>query len=175
MRTFPGAPCAVSAVLLALFSSVGANANDNYIINQKQTGVSLPSPVVPNGFDEVRAADGTTCRSAMASSGAYLDSGVIGGGFEGNGSNAISAYGRIVVPLGERPARLNCDHLYRLELERLQLEVQMLRRGLDPRLTSSTTEGDWATEGWSNEGKTEGSPPSAHQDGTVLPVSDAGS
>ncbi|WP_173932118.1 hypothetical protein [Chelativorans sp. Marseille-P2723] len=150
------------SLLFVLLAHTGALANDNYIINQKQTGVSLPSPVVPNGFDEVRAADGTTCRSAMAGSGAYLDSGIIGGGFENSGASAVSAYGRIVVPLGERPARLNCDLLYRLELERLQLEVQMLRRGLDPRLTSNA-EGDWASEGWSNEGRTQGMQPAAYQ------------
>lgn len=124
--------------------------DDRYIINQNQTGVTLPGVVMPNGFDEVRAADGTTCRSSMAGSGAYLDSGVIGGGLNGS-SNSVSAYGRLVLPLGETPPRLNCNRLYQLELQRLELEVRLLKQGLDPRAATNAA-GAWASDdGWTNK------------------------
>ncbi|MCR4267811.1 hypothetical protein [Nitratireductor sp. ZSWI3] len=152
MRTFPCTPrrlIALVALLLAGASAAGAG-DTQYVINQNQTGVALPGVVMPNGFDEIRAADGTTCRSSMAGSGAYLDSGIIGGGLDSS-SNSVSAYGRLVVPLGEKPPRLNCDKLYRLELERLELEVRLLRQGLDPRATSNAV-GAWASDtGWSNK------------------------
>jgi len=146
-------------VILAVLLPGAAEADD-YIINQNQTGIALPGVALPNGYDEVRAADGTVCRSAVGGSGAYVDSGLIGGGLNGNNSNTLSAYGRVVIPLGSRPDRLNCDHLYQLELERLRFEVQMLKRGLDPRLNEpATSEDDWAREGWSSEGKAAGLPP----------------
>lgn len=147
MRTFYRAPRTLSAVLfMSVFAVPAALAGETqYIINQNQSGMTLPGVVMPNGFDEVRAADGTTCRSSMAGSGAYLDSGLIGGGLDG-GSSSLSAYGRFVVPLGEKPARLNCDRLYQLELERLELEVRLLKQGLDPRATSNRG-GVWAADG----------------------------
>jgi len=159
MWTLPGAPRAVSMAILAVFLLQGRAMADDYIINQNQTGIALPGVALPNGYDEVRAADGTVCRSAVSGSGAYIDSGLIGGGLNSNNRNTISAYGRVVIPLGTKPDRLNCDHLYQLELERLRFEVQMLKRGLDPRLNQpSTSDEEWATEGWSAEGKTVGLP-----------------
>jgi hypothetical protein len=150
MRTFSRA--AVLAGLAACWTSGHALAQDGvYVVNQNQTGVNLPGVVVPNGFDEVRAADGTTCRSAVSGSGAYLDSGVIGSGLNGE-NNSISAYGRLVVPLGAQMRRLDCRQLYQLELERLQLEVQMLKRGLDPRLSAGVSDAEWATDAsWTRE------------------------
>ncbi|MFC6490539.1 hypothetical protein [Nitratireductor sp. GCM10026969] len=138
------------AFLTGLLACPLARADDQYIINQKQTGVSLPGVVMPHGFDEIRAADGTTCRSSMSGSGAYVDSGVIGGGLDGSSSQTLSAYGRVVVPLGRKPKRLDCDRLYQLELERLRLEVQLLKHGLDPRTNSAVSnEADWAgDDGW---------------------------
>lgn len=146
MRTIYRAPCTLSAALFTTVFAVSATfaGETQYIINQNQSGMTLPGVVMPNGFDEVRAADGTTCRSSMAGSGAYLDSGLIGGGLD-SGSSSVSAYGRLVVPLGEKPARLNCDRLYQLELERLELEVRLLKQGLDPRATNNRG-GAWAND-----------------------------
>lgn len=136
----------LSALLLAATMVPVAAHADEYVINQNQTGITLPGVVMPNGFDEVRAADGTICRSSMAGSGPYLDSGLLGGGLN-DSANTISAYGRIVVPLGKQPPRLDCDRLYRLELERLQLEVQLLKRGLDPRTsTAVSNDAEWAKD-----------------------------
>ena len=53
----------------------GARADDVY---QNVQGFNLPGVQLPQGADEVRAADGTTCRSAVSGNGAYLDLGVIG-------------------------------------------------------------------------------------------------
>ncbi|MDV6224888.1 hypothetical protein R2G56_01190 [Nitratireductor aquimarinus] len=149
MWTFHRLPRQLSVALCFLLAgAAGSQAEDQYIINQNQTGVTLPGVTMPNGFDEVRAADGTTCRASMSGSGAYLDSGVIGGA-----NDNVSAYGRLVVPLGERPTRLNCDRLYQLEIERLELEVQLMRQGLDPRM-SSRSSGSWASDAsWTNKGR----------------------
>ncbi len=120
----------------------------------EQKSFTLPGVSMPGGFDEVRAADGTTCRAAMGGSGAYLDSGVIGGGLNED-TRSLSAYGRLVVPLGRQPTRLNCDRLYQLELRRLELEVKMLERGLDPRGGGvASSSGGWA-EGpeWTHKGE----------------------
>ncbi|MCR4267808.1 hypothetical protein [Nitratireductor sp. ZSWI3] len=155
MRTFHRSKAViVIAGCLSLLCGAARAENRNYIINQNQTGISLPGVVTPNGFDEIRAADGTTCRAAMGGSGAYVDSGLVGGGLNGD-SSALSAYGRVVVPLGTKPTRLDCDRLYQLELKRLQLEVKMLERGLDPRSGGSVSgNSDWAQGSeWTTKGR----------------------
>ncbi len=113
------------ALLTAIAGIAPAAAGDVYNLNQ--TGFTLPGVSLPQGQDEVRAADGTTCRSSISGSGAYLDVGVVGGP---SASDRMSTYGRVVIPLGKRPTRLDCSRLYALEVERLQMEIRLLKMGI---------------------------------------------
>lgn len=172
------APVIAGAMGLCVAVS-GAQAQTTSIINQDVTGFNLPGVQLPQGHDEVRAADGTTCRSAVAGAGAYLDTGVIGNPSNATGANSVSAYGRVVIPLGRKPARLDCARLYELEVQRLQMELRLMQMGLgrqgrqlDGERTASIgddagqqqqqrqqapaaqSEGaSWDEEGWSTEGK----------------------
>ncbi len=124
--------CPVAAVLLSTLLLVGeeAAAQTNYI-NQNISGFNLPGVTLSQGHDEVRAADGTTCRSAVGGSGAYMDVGVIGNPEQDyDGESSMSAYGRIVVPLGRLPSRIDCGRLYNLEVQRLELELKLAQMGL---------------------------------------------
>jgi hypothetical protein len=124
--------CPVAAVLLStlLLTGVEAAAQDNYI-NQNISGFNLPGVSLSQGHDEVRAADGTTCRSAVGGSGAYMDVGIIGNPEQDySGNSSMSAYGRIVVPLGKLPKRIDCSKLYDLEVQRLELELKLAQMGL---------------------------------------------
>ena len=149
-----------------------ARAEDVYKLVQNQNGFDLPGVALPQGQDEVRAADGTTCSSSISGSGAYLDMGVI------RNSAAVStqdmaAYGRVVIPLGSRPKRLDCSKLYNLEVERLQIELDLMTMGVGPDAglsTASTAQTapaptsvkrqvkaqrkskNWVSEGWSARG-----------------------
>jgi hypothetical protein len=145
MRQIPRA----AALIAALAACAPALAGDIYALNQNTTGFSLPGVSLPQGQDEVRAADGTTCRSAVSGSGAYLDMGVVGG--SGATPGGIATYGRVVVPLGRKPPRLDCSKLYALEVERLQMEIRLLKMGLarGAELPQGGNPG-WASEGWSN-------------------------
>ncbi|BCM20932.1 hypothetical protein [Mesorhizobium sp. J8] len=106
-------------------------AEDILNLNQNQTGFSLPGVSLPQGQDEVHASDGTTCRSAVSGSGAYLDLGVIRGNNNSNQANGdIATYGRVVIPIGRTPKRVDCSRLYELEVERLQLELKLLKMGV---------------------------------------------
>jgi hypothetical protein len=159
MRKIPGAAAVLSAALLA----VPASAEDVYNLHQNQTGFTLPGVTLPQGQDEVRAADGTTCRSAVSGSGAYLDVGVIRGNDSIDASD-LATYGRVVVPIGRRQSRLNCTRLYELEVERLQMELKLLKMGIGAETTASVeTTGSvekpqgapkksWSTEGWTTRG-----------------------
>ena len=118
---------AALALATALLTNA-AQAND-YRVNQNQTGLNLPTPGTSSGFDEVRAADGTSCRSAVGNGGAYMDMGAIGNQRDG-ALDGGALYGRVVVPLGKRPDRVDCNRLYSLEVERLKMEVKALRAGL---------------------------------------------
>nr|WP_078707905.1 hypothetical protein [Consotaella salsifontis] len=142
-----------------------ARAEDVYYLNQSQSGFNLPGVSLPQGQDEVHAADGTTCRSAVGGSGAYLDIGAIN---SGKSSGDIATYGRIVIPIGRKSSRLNCDELYRLEVERLKMELELLKMGMRADTTVNMPQpakvaqsnvapapapranADWAKEGWSN-------------------------
>lgn len=146
-------PRHATVALLAFAALCGpARAGDVYTLNQNQNGFSLPGVTLPQGQDEVRAADGTTCRSAVSGNGAYVDVGVIGG--TGTATGQMATYGRVVIPLGRTPQRLDCARLYALEIERLQMELRLLKMGL---AQGATKEGggnaSWAREGWSNDGK----------------------
>lgn len=119
-----------SVVTLTLAAAIpfGPAAAQESIISQDISGFSLPGVQMPQGADEVRAADGTTCRSAVGNSGAYLDVGLMGK--PGASTKDVSAYGRVVVPIGKTPKRLNCAQLYELEVERLKMELQLMKMGL---------------------------------------------
>lgn len=138
MRQVHGHSGAVAAGALAAFivlispaSSQDANQN---------TGFSLPGVTLPQGTDEVRAADGTSCRSAVGGNGAYLDVGVVG---KQTARDDNAYYGRVVVPLGKSPKRLDCSKLYELEVERLKLELELAKAGLgrtqDPEIDTTET------------------------------------
>ncbi|MBX3530280.1 MAG: hypothetical protein KF849_06720 [Rhizobiaceae bacterium] len=144
MRQIPRA-----ATLIAVLAACApALAGDIYALNQNTTGFSLPGVSLPQGQDEVRAADGTTCRSAVSGSGTYLDMGVVGG--NGATPGGIATYGRVVVPLGRKPPRLDCSKLYALEVERLQMEIRLLKMGLARGAEMRGGNPGWAQEGWSN-------------------------
>jgi hypothetical protein len=111
---------------------------------------------LPQRQDEVHASDGTTCRSAVSGSGAYLDVGVIRGNSNGQSNSDVATYGRVVIPIGRTPKRVDCSRLYELEVERLQLELKLLKMGIgtDGQTASvaaapAATSAGWADEGWS--------------------------
>lgn len=124
---------ALLAFLIAVAPAHSQDANQN-------TGFSLPGVTLPQGTDEVRAADGTSCRSAVGGNGAYLDVGVVG---KQTARDDNAYYGRVVVPLGKSPKRLDCSRLYELEVERLKLELELAKAGLgrtqDPEIDSTET------------------------------------
>lgn len=137
---------AALAAFAGALSCGPAAAGDVYTLNQNQTGFSLPGVSLPQGQDEVRAADGTTCRSAISGNGAYLDLGVIGGS---GAAGTMATYGRVVIPLGRSPGRLDCSRLYALEVERLQMELRLLKMGLArDGGAQPASDGAWAHEGW---------------------------
>lgn len=93
-----------------------------------QNAVHLPTPPSVSGQDVVRGAGGTSCQTAVASSGPFIDMGVIGSeDVYDRGTAAL--YGRVVVPLGRRPKRLDCTRLYELEIERMRMEIALLSMG----------------------------------------------
>ncbi|RUU57458.1 hypothetical protein [Mesorhizobium sp. M2C.T.Ca.TU.002.02.1.1] len=151
--------------LLAAFAAARPGfAEDVYNLNQNQTGFTLPGVTLPQGQDEVHASDGTTCRSAVSGSGAYFDLGVIHGNSQSN--NDLATYGRVVIPIGRTPKRLDCSRLYELEVERLQMELRLMKMGLSPdgqatgsvaaAAPSPASSPAWANEGWSIRGTDDG-------------------
>lgn len=143
MRKIPGHAGKLTAAAFAslVLTGVATAQTADTIINQDISGFSLPGVQMPQGADEVRASDGTSCRSAVGGSGAYLDVGLIG-----NPTNSVknnSYYGRVVVPLGRNPKRLDCSKLYELEVERLRMELELAKAGLgrttDPEIDQSQT------------------------------------
>lgn len=136
MWKVPGASALISnrsarcARLAVAFVGVASTASaETYVPHQSSTGFALPGVQRPSGFDEVRASDGTTCRSAMGNGGAYVDVGAVGNQNDGSLTSG-SVYGRVVMPMGERPGRVDCKRLYELEVKRLEMEVELLRSGL---------------------------------------------
>ena len=159
MWKIPGRACRVAAIGAALLvlSNFGASAQTS-IVNQNISGFNLPGVSLSQGSDEVRAADGTTCRSAVGGSGAYLDVGVIGNPEQDAAAASMSAYGRVVVPLGKQPRRLDCTRLYDLEVQRLEMELRLTQMGLGRAV--SPVSGDEASD---SSYETSGAEPQADQ------------
>ena len=106
-------------------------------------GVYLPqAPQGPGGEDSIETASGTRCRQSINSNGAYLDVGLSGRAakpmsdaqslitINDRDSEAL-AYVRVTMPLGSRPKRIDCSHVYKLEIQRLQQEVELLKMGAE--------------------------------------------
>jgi hypothetical protein len=98
----------------------------------------LPTQSPSYGQDEVQAAGGVACRSSVGGGGPYVDMGIVGSQ-DPYSRNTTSAYARIVVPLGERPRRIDCSQLYQLEIERLRMELELARMSLPTAETRFTT------------------------------------
>ncbi|MBE7186206.1 MAG: hypothetical protein INR68_17570 [Methylobacterium mesophilicum] len=122
---------------LAVALSSPCAAADRYLLRQDQSGLTLPGVTLPQGYDEVHASDGTTCRTSNGGAGAYADVGVIGSNNDAGVMDAGSVYGRLVIPLGVNGTRVDCRRLYDLEIQRLQMEVRLLKAGLDRGATGS--------------------------------------
>lgn len=96
-----------------------------------------PAPTGPGGADSITTSQGVQCSQSINSNSGYLDFGVAGGGGIAIGSNSIETdptalgYARIIIPIGGQPERLDCSKLYKLEIERLQREIELLKIGLE--------------------------------------------
>ena len=119
---------------LAGAQSLPENENNTPIIlpgtssSYNQNGFNLPT--IPNvtGQDIVRGSGGISCQSSVGSGGPNFDLGIIGSNDMYN-RDSTAVYGRITVPLGKRPKRVDCTKLYDLEISRLQMELQLMRAG----------------------------------------------
>lgn len=118
---------ALVAAFIACGSSVAQDRNYVYT----NAGVYLPQPTQTYGQDEVQAAGGVACRSAVGGGGPYIDAGVVGSGDKFS-EQVTTAYARVVVPLGRAPKRLDCTKLYALEIERLKMELELARMSMPP-------------------------------------------
>lgn len=111
--------------LLVLSTSVLADSSS----------LNLQMPSAPSGYqsDKFRAGN-LDCSNAIGGS-TNLEFGVTG--VINNTNNAfepenkdIGVYARIVIPLDGPKERINCNTLYKLELEKKRIEVQQLRQEL---------------------------------------------
>ena len=100
------------------------NSSSSY----NQQGFNLPTAPRASGQDIIRGAGGVSCQSAVGGNGPTLDMGVIGTN-DIYARNSTALYGRVTVQLGKKPQRVDCNRLYNLEVERLKMEIQLLRAG----------------------------------------------
>ena len=111
------------------------------------SSLNLAIPSSPSSFqqDRVRSSDNVECSMAIGSS-TNVEFGVVGivnqndpfnnnilAGVDGQGvswrdrSTDVGVYARITIPIGAPKERLNCNALYKLELEKKRLEVMKLQ------------------------------------------------
>ena len=119
------------------------------LIFQASSVVAVPlMPSTPQnliGGDSVRGRDGTTCTQGTHV-GPTLDFGVTTSrnnfntdsqqqdfqnqqfSLNNNSGNDIGFYARIIVPLGNDPERIDYTQLYSLEIERLKMELESMKK-----------------------------------------------
>jgi len=109
------------------------------------SSLNLALPASPQSFqtDRFRAGD-MDCSSAIGSA-TNIEFGVVGVINEGNqfaqqllaqgpiynDAKDIGVYGKITIPIGAPKERINCNVLYKLELERRRLEIAKLRQEVE--------------------------------------------
>lgn len=93
-----------------------------------QQGFNLPTAPRSSGQDIVRGSGGISCQSAVGGNGPVFDMGIIGTN-DIYSRDSTALYGRITVPLGKKPKRVDCTKLYDLEIQRLKMELQLMRAG----------------------------------------------
>lgn len=132
-------------VLLLPFVCISAYAQNNSL------NLQLPSGPTSYQSDKFRAGD-LDCSNAIGG-GTNLEFGVTGIINDADDPFAsrdpitpqrkdIGVYARIVIPLDGPEERINCNTLYKLELEKKQLEVLKLRREVENlRRMAATDEG----------------------------------
>lgn len=131
--TLFAASTAVASVANAQTSALPLEQNVPVILpnsssSYNQQGFNLPSAPRASGQDIIRGAGGVSCQSAVGGNGPTLDMGVIGTN-DIFSRDSTALYGRVTVQLGKKPQRVDCNRLYNLEVERLKMEIQLLRAG----------------------------------------------
>lgn len=110
--------------------------------------INLPqAPQWAQGTDKIRGADGTECSRSTGPRRKYMDVGILGGAWGGQGvenqypiiyANEVTApsnnynraggavYARLVINLDDvdKSYQVDCGRLYELELERLRMEIE---------------------------------------------------
>ncbi|MFA0310706.1 hypothetical protein BH581_03560 [Vibrio splendidus] len=102
----------------------------------------IPSANVPSGYDRISTADGTTCEASITPE-MYLQTGmyttVTDDKYDTENSDQYKSinnrtdsddsgvYVQLVIPLGKKQERLNCNRLYDLEIKRLKAELNKLK------------------------------------------------
>lgn len=119
---------------IALVASVSAYGQNN--------GLNLTIPQAQQSFQQDRIRSGDVECSAAIGSSTNVEFGVVGmlnqndpyymdpyapPVYDDNFVRDIGVYGRITIPIGAPKERLNCNALYKIELEKRQLELMKLR------------------------------------------------
>jgi hypothetical protein len=81
-----------------------------------------------------------------------MDMGVLGTPETSGVNGSAAAYGRLVIPFGAKPGRIDCTQLYNLEIARLKMELEIAKMGLSGKRTSAEADmsESWANDGWVN-------------------------
>ncbi|MCG9651279.1 hypothetical protein [Vibrio brasiliensis] len=105
--------------------------------------LSIPGATIPSGYDRITTSDGTTCESTIASD-MYIQTGVMGikSGRDYTDStyadktyansnleaeNNFGIYAQLVIPIGNKRKRIDCNRLYELEIKHLKEQLLKLR------------------------------------------------
>lgn len=138
MRKIFSKTCSVVAVLACMSGSAFAQVTDQngaIFVPQSsssssfnQQGFNLPSAPRATGQDIIRGSGGVSCQSAIGGNGPTLDMGVIGTN-DIYDRDSTALYGRVTIQLGKKSKRVDCNRLYDLEVERLKMELALMRAG----------------------------------------------
>jgi outer membrane receptor for monomeric catechols len=118
-------------VLLLLLSGV-------VIAESSSVSLSLPSASTGMGSDSIKAGD-LDCKNSIGGS-TNFELGVVGyvnnvsllrKDIDNPQTKDLGVYARIIIPLDGPKERINCNTLYKLELQRRRLEVEKLRAEIE--------------------------------------------
>lgn len=112
-----------------------------FISMSNAESLSIPGATIPSGYDRITTSDGTTCESTIASD-MYVQTGLMGVKVAENSNRAleksqfhnnyndrdkVGIYAQVVIPIGNRRKRIDCNRLYELEIKNLKQQLLKLQ------------------------------------------------
>ena len=134
-KTICGRQKQANCVIRCLFVFACAIFLNNSYAQSSGIAIQLPNTINGGARDRIVTPERFECENSLSGK-AQLEYGVAASSGTTNNTfatsqtngNAVTVYGKIVIPIGAPKSRIDCDRLFQLEMRRRELEIKLLEQ-----------------------------------------------